>query len=174
MGSCTRMWTMRSSALSVAYRRLPRQRDRYDSIVHGRLVAPRQSCRAKDTRSPLRPARVRPQGFASCLSELLHCLPQIELSLVIDLMHKSTEVGQRKINPYLRSRVALRSGCVVGRQITGSIRGQEARDLLFGRIFTCLAVARSQRLEVRGERKAVQLCRCGPGPDGRAVLTTGE
>ncbi len=34
-------------------------------------------------------------------------------------------------------------------QITGSVRGQEARDFLFGRIFTCLAVTRSERLVVR-------------------------
>ena len=31
-------------------------------------------------------------------------------------------------------------------QVTGSVRGQEERDLLLGRLFTCLAVARSGRL----------------------------
>ncbi len=61
------------------------------------------------------------QGFAACLAEILAALPHVPLSLVQEHMVASTEV-------------------------TGSVRGQEERDMLLGRLFTCLAVARSGRL----------------------------
>lgn len=92
------------------------------------------------------------QGFASCLAEMLHLIPQIKLDVVIDHMHKSTEVSQDKfetLDDGLRSAYShFHLSPRIFVQITGSVRGQEARDFLFGRIFTCLAVARSERLVV--------------------------
>ena len=61
------------------------------------------------------------QGFAACLAEMLAALPHVPLALVKEHMVASTEV-------------------------TGSVKGQEERDMLLGRLFTCLAVARSGRL----------------------------
>ena len=61
------------------------------------------------------------QGFAACLAEMLAALPHVPLTLVKEHMVASTEV-------------------------TGSVKGQEERDMLLGRLFTCLAVARSDRL----------------------------
>lgn len=63
------------------------------------------------------------QGFASCLAEVLAVRPDVPLSLVHEHMLTSTDV-------------------------TGSVRGQDERDMLLGRLFTCLAVVRSGRLNV--------------------------
>jgi len=63
------------------------------------------------------------QGFAACLAEMLAALPHVPLTLVKEHMVASTEV-------------------------TGSVKGQEERDMLLGRLFTCLVVARSDRLRI--------------------------
>lgn len=61
------------------------------------------------------------QGFAACLADLLKTISKIDLQYVLTMLDDHTKV-------------------------TGSMKGQEERDMLFGQLFGYLAVLRSNRV----------------------------
>ena len=61
------------------------------------------------------------QGFAACLADLLKTIAKIDLQYVLVILDEHTKV-------------------------TGSMKGQEERDMLFGQLFGYLAVLRSNRV----------------------------
>lgn len=66
------------------------------------------------------------QGFAACLSEVLVRLPHIRLRHILVLIEEHTK-------------------------ITGSLKGGEERDMLFGKLFGYLAVIRSGRIDLSAD-----------------------
>jgi DNA polymerase phi len=61
------------------------------------------------------------QGFAACLADVLKTITKIDLEYVLTMLDEHTKV-------------------------TGSMKGQEERDMLFGQLFGYLAVLRSNRV----------------------------
>jgi DNA polymerase phi len=70
------------------------------------------------------------QGFAGCLCELLKSQQQFDFDFVVKLLDEST-------------------------QITGSMKGNEERDALFGKLFGCLCLIRAGMVDSDGAVKTV-------------------